>query len=54
MLTLVWTDGYGFVPVDFTLLSSSKDVNRYQENSDKIDKRTNGCKRRKGAITKKS
>lgn len=54
LLALGWTDGYSFVPVDFAMLSSGKEANRYQETSDKIDKRTNGFKRRKEAISKKS
>lgn len=28
MLTLSWTDGYSFVPVDFAMLSSAKETNR--------------------------
>lgn len=31
MLTLGWSDGFSFVPVDFTLLSSAKKENRYCE-----------------------
>ncbi len=38
MLTLGWSDGYSFVPTGFTLLSSSKKDNRYQEINDDIDK----------------
>lgn len=30
MLTLGWSDGYSFVPVGFSLLSSAKKSNRYQ------------------------
>lgn len=46
LLGLGWTDGYNYVPVDFALLSSSKQENRYVEASTAIDKRTNGYKRR--------
>lgn len=53
MLTLGWSDGYSFVPTGFTLLSSSKEKNRYQEINDDIDKRTNGYKRRTEALLKK-
>lgn len=31
MLTLGWSDGHSFVPVDFALLSSAKPENRYCE-----------------------
>jgi hypothetical protein len=50
MLTLGWSDGHSFIPVDFSLLSSTKTENRYQEINDKIDKRTSGFKRRQEAI----
>ena len=50
LLTLGWSDGYSFVPVGFTLLSSAKKSNRYQEISDKIDHRTNGYKTRKESM----
>ena len=54
LLTLGWTDGYSFVPVLFNLLSSVKASNRYNEISDKIDKRTNGYKVRKESMLKKT
>jgi hypothetical protein len=49
MLTLGWSDGHTFIPVDFSLLSSLK----YQFNdiSSKIDKRTSGYQRRVEALT---
>ena len=53
MLALGWSDGYSFVPVGFNLLSSAKKSNRYQEISDKIDRRTNGYKNRKESLLKK-
>lgn len=53
MLTLEWTDGYSFVPMDFTMHSSGKKENRYNENYEKTDKRSNGYKRRKESIEKK-
>ena len=44
MLTLGWSDGHTFIPVDFTLLASLKSqVNGIVEG---IDKRTSGFKRR--------
>jgi len=54
MLTLGWSDGYSFIPVDFAMLSSAKKSNRYNEINKDIDKRTNGYKRRKESIKKKS
>ncbi|MGL5330658.1 MAG: IS4 family transposase [Peptostreptococcaceae bacterium] len=53
MLTLGWSDGYSFLPVDFTMLSSPNESNRLVNASATIDKRTNGYKRRKEAIEKK-
>ncbi len=53
MLTLGWTDGYSFVPVDFTMLSSAKETNRYNDSSASVDKRTHGFKRRLEAVMKK-
>jgi len=48
MLTLGWSDGHTFIPVDFSLLSSPKaQINGI---SDKIDKRTSGYKRRLEAL----
>lgn len=46
LLALGWSDGFSFVPVSFTLLSSTKKNNRYQEASKKIDHRSNGWKAR--------
>ena len=46
LLALGWSDGFSFVPVSFTLLSSAKKSNRYQEASKDIDHRTNGWKAR--------
>lgn len=48
MLTLGWSDGATFMPVDFSLLSSkTSQVNGISEN---IDKRTSGYKRRLDAL----
>ncbi|ACN15634.1 transposase (IS4 family protein) [Desulforapulum autotrophicum HRM2] len=52
MLTLGWSDGNSFLGIDFALLSSKDEKNRYNEINPKIDKRTCGYKRRKEAITK--
>lgn len=53
LFTLGWSDGYSFVPVGFNLLTSAKRSNRYQEISDKIGYRTNGCKARKESLKQK-
>jgi hypothetical protein len=53
LLTLGWSDGYSFVPVDFALLSSAKQNNRFCEMDTSIDKRTSGFKRRMEAIQSK-
>lgn len=48
MLTMGWSDGHSFVPVDFALLSSSKSaINGMSEG---IDKRSHGYKRRQEAL----
>lgn len=52
MLTLAWSDGNSCLGLDFILLSSAKEENRYQEINPDIDKRTCGYKRRKEAVTK--
>jgi hypothetical protein len=48
MLTLGWSDGTTFMPVDFSLLSSKNSV--INGISDKIDKRSTGYKRRVEAL----
>lgn len=53
MLTLGWSDGYSFLPVDFAMLSSPNESNRLVDTCSSIDKRTNGYKRRKESIQKK-
>ncbi len=53
MLTLGWSDSCSFVPVGFNLLSSAKKSNRYQEISDKSDRRTNGYRSRKESLLPK-
>ncbi len=54
LLTIGWSDGYNFVPMDFAMLSSAKKANRYQEINKNIDKRTNGYKRRIESMQRKS
>jgi hypothetical protein len=53
MLTLGWSDGYSFVPVDFAMMSSANEENRLQGINDNIDKRTTGYKRRSESMVKK-
>jgi len=48
MLTLGWSDGHTFIPVDFSLLSSLK--SKINDISNKIDKRTCGYQRRIEAL----
>lgn len=48
MLTLGWSDGATFMPIDFSLLSSKK--SKINDISDGIDKRTSGYKRREEAL----
>lgn len=52
MLTLGWSDGNTFIPIAFSLLSSANEKNRLAGMSQKVDRRTNGYKRRKEAIQK--
>ncbi|SEN67596.1 DDE superfamily endonuclease [Mesobacillus persicus] len=48
MLTLGWSDGATFIPVDFSLLSSK--TSQINGISTKIDKRSSGYKRRHEAL----
>lgn len=50
MLTLGWSDGATFIPVDFSLLSSKK--SQVNGISTKIDKRSSGYKRRLESLQK--
>jgi len=52
MLTLGWSDGNSFLGIDFALLSSANEKNRYTEVNPDIDKRTSGYKRRTEAMIK--
>jgi hypothetical protein len=52
MLTLCWSDGVSFLPLDFTLLSSSDAKKRICENQKQMDKRCCAYRRRKEATTK--
>ncbi len=52
MLTMGWSDGYSFIPLDFVLCSSANAKSRIQEVMKAVDKRTCGYKRRMEAIRK--
>ncbi len=52
LLTLGWSDGASFLPLDFVLCSSARAEKRVQNIKKKLDKRTCGYKRRLEAITK--
>lgn len=50
MLTLGWSDGATFIPVDFSLLSAKK--SQINGISKKVDKRSSGYKRRLESLQK--
>ena len=53
LLTLGWSDGFSFLPLDFVMRSSAKALKRLQEiTKKKLDKRTCGYKRRAEAMLK--
>lgn len=52
LLTLGWSDGATFLPLDFILRSSANVSNRFQGIIKTLDKRTCGYKRRKEAMSK--
>jgi hypothetical protein len=52
LLTLGWSDGASFLPLDFILCSSAKSSKRVQEIKEEVDKRTSSYKRKMEAITK--
>ncbi|TVY07048.1 IS4 family transposase [Paenibacillus cremeus] len=53
MLTLGWSDGFSFAPIDFVMLSSAKLANRFCEMKEQLSKRTQGYKRRLEAFSRK-
>ncbi|WP_019908640.1 IS4 family transposase [Paenibacillus sp. HW567] len=53
MLTLGWSDGFSFAPLDFVMLSSAKLTNRLCEMSGTLSKRSQGYKRRLEAFLRK-
>jgi DDE superfamily endonuclease len=52
LLTLGWSDGNSFLPLDFVLCSSTKSDKRLQGITKELDKRSCGYKRRIEALTK--
>jgi len=52
LLTLGWSDGNSFLPLNHCLLSSAERRNRLQESSSLVDARSNGGKQRKLAQNK--
>lgn len=52
LLTVCWSDGVSTLPLDFTLLSSAKAKNRYQESTKQVDKRCCAYRRRQEATMK--
>ncbi|NQX71851.1 transposase [Paenibacillus alba] len=46
MLTLGWSDGFSFAPIDFFMLTSANIANRLNEMTTAISKRCQGYKRR--------
>jgi len=53
MLTLGWSDGFNFAPIDFVMLSSAKGTNRICEMKEGLSKRSHGYKRRLDSLTRK-
>lgn len=52
LLTVCWSDGVSCLPLDFALLSSAKETNRFHESTKSMDKRCCASRRRKEATTK--
>ncbi|MCZ4149311.1 IS4 family transposase, partial [Escherichia coli] len=53
MLTLGWSDGFSFAPLDFVMLSSAKVANRLCEMASHLSRRSHGYKRRMEAFSRK-
>ena len=52
MLTVGWSDGVSFLPLDFVMLSSQKKSNRFQDITKEISKKSCGYIRRKESLAK--
>lgn len=53
MLTLGWSDGFTFVPLDSVMLSSAKLANRFCEMASHLSKRSHGYKLRIESFSRK-
>jgi hypothetical protein len=53
MLTLGWSDGFSFAPLDFVMLTSAKLENRFCEMKENLRKHSQGYKRRLEAFSRK-
>lgn len=53
MLTLGWSDGFSFAPLDFVMLSSAKLSNLLCEMTSQLSKRSHGYKRRMESFSRK-
>lgn len=53
MLTLGWSDGFSFAPLDFVMLSSAKLANRFCETASHLSRRSHGYKRRMESFFRK-
>lgn len=53
MLTLGWSDGFSFAPLNFVMLSSAKLANRFREMASHLSKRSHGYKRRIESFSRK-
>jgi hypothetical protein len=52
MLTLGWSDGFSFIPLDFSLGSSANEKSRIQGITKAVDKRSCGYRRRMEAVNR--
>jgi hypothetical protein len=52
MLTVGWSDGASFLPLDFAMLSSRKEENRFQGMTKEMSKKCCGYKRRQESMVK--
>jgi len=52
MLTVGWSDGASFLPLDFAMLSSQKEKNRFQGITKEMSRKSCGYRRRQESLTK--
>jgi hypothetical protein len=53
MLTLGWSNGFSFAPLDFVMLASDKLINRLCEMATNLSKRSTGYKRQMETFSRK-